>query len=141
MVGIVWGADILVDKGSALAAQIGIPEGIIGVTVIAVGTSLPELVTTLTAIAKKQSDLSVGNIIGANIIDLTMILPINMIAYGSNLPFSAQASRLDLPACLLVGLIATVPALIAGKFRRWQGVVLLAVYFVYITVSCLGVVA
>ena len=141
IIGIVWGADILVDKGSALAAQIGIPEGIIGVTIIAVGTSLPELVTTLTAIAKKQSDLSVGNIIGANIIDLTMILPINMIAYGSNLPFSAQAARLDLPVCLLVGMIATVPALIAGKFRRWQGVALLIVYFAYITISCVGILA
>ena len=141
VVGIVWGADILVDKGSALAALIGIPEGIIGVTVIAVGTSLPELVTTLTAIAKKQSDLSVGNIIGANIIDLTMILPINMIAFGSDLPFSAQAARLDLPVCLLVGLIATVPALIAGRFRRWQGAALLIVYISYVTISCLGIVA
>ena len=141
VVGIVWGADILVDKGSALAALIGIPEGIIGVTVIAVGTSLPELVTTLTAIAKKQSDLSVGNIIGANIIDLTMILPINMIAFGSDLPFSAQAARLDLPVCLLVGLIATVPALIAGRFRRWQGAALLIVYISYVTVSCLGIAA
>ena len=141
VVGIVWGADILVDKGSALAALIGIPEGIIGVTVIAVGTSLPELVTTLTAIAKKQSDLSVGNIIGANIIDLTMILPINMIAFGSDLPFSAQAARLDLPVCLLVGLIATVPALITGRFRRWQGVLLLIVYITYVTVSCLGIAA
>ena len=141
VVGIVWGADLLVDKGSALAQLIGIPEGIIGVTVIAVGTSLPELVTTLTAIAKKQSDLSAGNIIGANIIDLTMILPVNMIAYGGALPFSAQASRLDLPVCLLVGLIATVPMLITGKFRRWQGFVLLAVYFSYVAVSCLGIVA
>ena len=141
VIGIVWGADLLVDEGSALAALIGIPEGIIGVTVIAVGTSLPELVTTLTAIAKKQSDLSVGNIIGANIIDLTMILPINMIAFGDKLPFSAQAARLDLPACLLVGLIAVVPALISAKFRRWQGFVLLAVYFTYVTVSCLGIVA
>lgn len=141
VVGIVWGADLLVDEGSALAGLIGIPEGIIAVTVIAIGTSLPELVTTLTAIAKKQTDLSVGNIIGANIIDLTMILPINMIAYGSDLPFSAQAARLDLPVCLLVGAIATVPALIASKFRRWQGVVLLVVYFAYVTISCLGVVA
>ncbi len=141
VVGIVWGADLLVDEGSALAAQIGIPEGIIGVTVIAVGTSLPELVTTLTAIAKKQTDLSVGNIIGANIIDLTMILPINMIAYGANLPFSAQAARLDLPICLLAGLIATVPALITGKFRRWQGVVLLVVYAAYVTISCIGIAA
>ena len=130
VIGIVWGADLL-----------GIPEGIIAVTVIAVGTSLPELVTTLTAIAKKQTDLSAGHIIGANIIDLTMILPINMMVYGSDLPFSAQASRIDLPACLLVGLIATVPMLINSRFRRWQGYVLLCVYAVYVVISCLGIVA
>ena len=69
------------------------------------------------------------------------LIPINMIAYGSDLPFSAQAARLDLPVCLLVGAIATVPALIASKFRRWQGVVLLVVYFAYVTISCLGIVA
>lgn len=141
VVGIVVGADLLVEEGSALAAQLGVPEGIIGVTVIAIGTSLPELVTTLTAIAKKQTDLSVGNIIGANIIDLTMILPINMLAYGGALPFSAQAAGLDIPACLLCGTIATVPALITGKFHRWQGVLLLLVYLTYITISCLGIVA
>ena len=74
-VGIVWGADLLVDNGSALAAMAGIPERVIGVTIIAVGTSLPELITTITAIVKKQSSLSVGNILGANIIDLSLILP------------------------------------------------------------------
>ncbi|MBQ7321507.1 MAG: calcium/sodium antiporter [Clostridia bacterium] len=141
VVGIVWGADLLVEEGSALASLIGIPEGIVAVTVIAVGTSLPELVTTLTAIAKKQADLSAGNIIGANIIDLTLILPINMLAFGDNLPFSAQASHLDLPVCLLVGLIATVPMMISSKFRRWQGVALLTVYLAYVAISCLGVLA
>ena len=63
-VGIVWGADLLVDNGSALAVMAGIPERVIGVTIIAVGTSLPELITTITAIMKKQSSLSVGNILG-----------------------------------------------------------------------------
>lgn len=139
--GIVWGADLLVDQGTLLAGHLGIPEGIIGVTVIAIGTSLPELVTTLTAIAKKQTDLSVGNIIGANIIDLTMILPINMLAYGAALPFSAQATTLDLPVCLLCGAIATIPALITKKFQRWQGVLLLLVYLTYVILSCVGVVA
>jgi len=139
--GIVWGADLLVDQGTLLAGHLGIPEGIIGVTIIAVGTSLPELVTTLTAIAKKQTDLSVGNIIGANIIDLTMILPVNMLAYGASLPFSAQATTLDLPVCLLVGAIATIPALIAKKFQRWQGIVVLLIYITYIVLSCVGVVA
>lgn len=131
-VGIVWGADLLVDNGSALAAMVGIPERVIGVTIIAVGTSLPELITTITAIAKKQSSLSVGNILGANIIDLTLILPLSSFVSGKPLPIAETSARIDLPACLLVGCIAVIPAMAAEKFRRWQGVLLLAVYGVYL---------
>ena len=127
-VGIVLGAQLLIDNGSELARFIGVPERIIGVTIIAIGTSLPELVTTITAIAKKQASLSVGNIIGANIIDLTLILPISTMIYGGGLPVSRQVAMIDLPACLLVGCIAVIPALISQKFRRSQGIVLLFTY-------------
>ena len=74
--GIVLGAQLLIDNGSAIASLLGVPDAIIAATMIAIGTSLPELVTTLTAIRKKESSLSVGNIIGANIMDLTLILPL-----------------------------------------------------------------
>lgn len=135
-VGIVVGADLLVDNGSELAALLGVSERIIGVTVVAIGTSLPELVTTITAIAKKQSSLSVGNILGANIMDLALIMPLSMLVSGKALPFAPTASVLDLPACLLVGAIAVVPALISSKFSRWQGVLLLAVYIAYVALTC-----
>ncbi len=131
-VGIVWGADLLVDNGSALAAMVGIPERVIGVTIIAVGTSLPELITTITAIAKKQSSLSVGNILGANIIDLTLILPLSAFVSGKALPIAETSARLDLPACLIVGCIAVIPAMIWEKFQRWQGILLLAAYGGYL---------
>lgn len=130
-VGIVWGADLLVDNGSFLAGKIGISERVIGVTIIAVGTSLPELITTITSIVKKQSSLSVGNILGANIIDLTLILPLSSLVSGKALPISAASARYDLPACLLVGCIAILPAMFFQKFQRWQGILLLAVYAVY----------
>lgn len=74
--GIVLGSNFLIDGGSAIATALGVPERVIAVTMVAIGTSLPELVTTITAIRKKESSLSVGNIIGANIIDLSLILPI-----------------------------------------------------------------
>ncbi|MCI9338541.1 MAG: calcium/sodium antiporter [Lachnospiraceae bacterium] len=135
-VGIVWGADLLVDNGSALAAMVGVPERVIGVTIIAVGTSLPELVTTVTAIAKKQSSLSVGNILGANIIDLTLILPLSSLVSGKALPIAAASARLDLPACLLVGCIAMLPAMLFEKFQKWQGILLLTVYGVYLYLTC-----
>ncbi len=135
-IGIVWGADLLVDNGSALAAMVGVPERVIGVTIIAVGTSLPELVTTVTAIAKKQSSLSVGNILGANIIDLTLILPLSSLVSGKALPIAAASARLDLPACLLVGCIALIPAMFLQKFQKWQGLLLLSVYAVYLYLTC-----
>lgn len=134
--GIVLGAQLLVDNGSELARMLGIPEGIIGVTIIAIGTSLPELVTTLTAIAKKQSSLSIGNIIGANVIDLTLILPVSSIISQGSLPIAEQSIRLDFPTCLLVCLISIVPPLLTERFRRWQGVALLTVYAVYLVVLC-----
>ena len=134
--GIVIGADLLVDNGSELARLIGVSERIIGVTLVSVGTSLPELITTITAIAKKQSALSVGNILGANIIDLTLIMPLSAVISGKSLPVSATSAMIDLPACLLVGIIAVIPALVCSKFSRWQGYVLLAVYAAYIVLTC-----
>ena len=134
-VGIVWGADLLVDNGSELARFFGISERIIGVTLVAVGTSLPELITTVTAIVKKQADLSVGNILGANIMDLTLIMPLSALISGQALPVAPISAMLDLPMCLLVGLIAIVPAMIRSKFSRWQGFLLLAVYIAYVIVT------
>lgn len=135
-IGIVWGADLLVDNGSELARIIGISERIIGVTLVAVGTSLPELITTITAITKKQSALSVGNILGANIMDLTLIMPLSALISGQALPVAATSAMIDLPACMLVGLIAIIPAMIRSKFSRWQGFTLLGVYAVYVFVTC-----
>ncbi|MBO5059297.1 MAG: calcium/sodium antiporter [Clostridia bacterium] len=136
--GIVAGADLMVDNGSELARMLGISEGIISVTIIAIGTSLPELVTTITAIAKKQSSLSVGNIIGANIIDLAVILPVCSLIAGGNTPVNYQTYAVDIPVCLAVILLATVPPLISEKLRRWQGITLLAAYAVYITYVCIA---
>ena len=129
-VGTVAGAQLLVDNGSALASMCGVSDRI-----IAIGTSLPELVTTLTAIAKKQGSLSAGNIIGANIIDLTLILPVCALIYGSKLPASPTVAMVDIPACLIIGILSVVPTLITKKFSRWQGVLILAAYAVYIVLS------
>ena len=133
---IVLGAQLLVDNGSTLARLAGISERVIGVTLVAIGTSLPELITTITAISKKQSELSVGNILGANILDLTLIMPLSSLISGKPLPVSQTMAAIDLPACLLVGLIATIPALAAKRFARWQGAVLLAVYAGYVVLTC-----
>ena len=135
-IGIVVGAQLLVNSGSDLARLLGISERIIGVTLVAVGTSLPELITTLTAIRKKQASLSVGNIIGANILDLTLIMPIASIITGKALPVASNSAMVDLPACLLVSCVALIPTLITQKFAKWQGYLLLILYGIYVYITC-----
>lgn len=133
--GIVFGADLLVDNASDLAALCGVSDRVISVTIVAIGTSLPELVTTLTAIVKKQASLSVGNIIGANIIDLTLILPVCAVISGGTLPVVGTVGILDMPACLLIGAMACIPTMFTKKFARWQGILLLGLYAVYMVLT------
>ena len=141
---IVFGAEFLVSSGKTIASGIGISETIIGFTVIALGTSLPELVTTLTAIRKKEASLSVGNIIGANIIDTTLILPLCAVINGEALPVERINLVFDFPVCIAACAVAVVPTIIMGKFKKWQGVALLAIYALYMAFLVLnetGVVA
>ena len=123
---LVIGSDLLVDHGTPIAQFFHVPDGIIAVTMIAIGTSLPELVTTVTAIVKKQSSLSAGNIIGANIIDLTLILPLSSLVSGGKLTIDSQGLTYDMPACLIVTLIAMLPTIITEKFHKWQGALLIS---------------
>lgn len=130
--GIVGGAQILVDSAKALAHRANVPEGIIGLTIVAVGTSLPELVTTITAIIKKESSLSVGNIIGANILDLCMIMPICAFICGKALPVSYRMITFDIPVTFFVSCVALIPMFIRGKFSRIQGFALIGSYIAYL---------
>ena len=130
------GANVLVNSAEYVAKAVGVPERVIAVTILAVGTSLPELVTTITAVVKREMSLSAGNIIGANIMDMTLIMPICGLISGKALPVTEQVGRIDLPASLLIALVAMVPALWKGKFMRWQGVVLLALYIGYLVLTC-----
>ena len=131
---IVLGAQLLIDNGSALAVMIGVPDSVIAATMIAIGTSLPELVTTITAIRKKQSSLSVGNIIGANIMDLTLIMPLCSLLMGKPLAVENQGMLLDVPACLVVSAAAMIPALVCGKFKKWIGWLIGGLYIVYLVI-------
>ena len=76
--------------------------------------------------------MSVGNIIGANVIDLTMILPVCSAVSGGRLTIGSQTTALDLPACLALCCLAVLPPLMKGKFYRWQGVLMLVLYAGYI---------
>lgn len=128
------GADLLVDNGIIIAQALGVPETVISLTFVALGTSLPELVTAITALMKGHGALSLGNIIGANLFNLvfvsgvaTTILPFDVPAdtYIGGVPSSFI---IDIPVMLAVMAIMVVPALIRGKLARIQGIALLAIY-------------
>ena len=139
--GIVIGSNLLVDYGSAFAELLHIPEIIIAVTIVAIGTSLPELITTVNALIKKNSSLSAGNIIGANIIDVCLILPVCAIigaATGaSGLLVSRQSIYLDFSFCLAILSVAAIPPLVTKKFQRWQGIACLCLYIIYLVLCVL----
>ncbi len=135
---IVLGSRLLVDNGSKIARSLGVSEAVIGVTIVAIGTSLPELVTAITAVVKKQSSMSVGNVIGANVIDTTLILALCSFIYGGSLPVSVQNIFLDFPVAILVSLIAVVPTIVMKKFSRWQGVVMFIIYIAYLVIVTVG---
>ncbi len=132
VIGIVLGSNFLVDSGTIIAAELGVPDRVIGLTMVAIGTSLPELVTAISAIVKKEASLSVGNILGANIIDTTLILPLCSAIKGGSLPVERSTFLLDMPFCLAVTLVALLPTVISKRLCRWQGVVMLAAYAGYL---------
>ncbi len=137
--GTVIGAELLVNAGTSLAEEIHVPQRIISVFAVAIGTSLPELVTTITALRKKEGALSAGNILGANIIDLTLILPIcSFISMGKGagtLAVSVSSVTIDMVVCLAAIVIAVFPTIITKKLQRWQGILMLLGYLGYIGVT------
>ena len=137
------GADMLEGSSVSLATMAGIPTEVVGVTVVALCTSLPELVTAVTALLKGHGALSLGNIIGANIFNLVLVSGVAVtispfaIPEGSML-FGYNTSRLvEIPLMVSVMALMTVPALCKGKLRRWQGVTLLGVYVAFVILQVL----
>ncbi|MFI3168947.1 MAG: calcium/sodium antiporter [Faecalibacterium sp.] len=135
--GIAAGSQLLVASATELAVRLCVPEVVIAVTIVAIGTALPELVTALTAIAKKEAGLSAGNILGANIIDTALILPLCSLLNGGGISINAQSLIYDIPVCLLCIAIAVLPTLFTQKFQRWQGGVMLIIYLVYLALVAL----
>lgn len=137
------GADMLEGSSVSLATMAGIPTEVVGVTVVALCTSLPELVTAVTALIKGHGALSLGNIIGANIFNLVLVsgaavtISPFVIPEGSKL-FGYNTSQLiEIP--LMVGVMAlmTLPTAIKGKLQRWQGVTLLSIYAAFVILQVL----
>lgn len=126
----VVGSKLLVDNGVKIANSIGVPQGIISLTVIALGTSLPELVSSLTAIKKQHHGISVGNILGANILNIVSVIGISSLI--NDLPILSQNMRIDFEFMTIILLILILPTIKSGKLYRVQGLLLLSSYIIYI---------
>ena len=135
---IAFGADFLIDSTTYIAEFFGVPESVIALTIVALGTSLPELVTAITSLVKGHGALSLGNIIGANLFNIVLVSGVSITAAPFALPsektlFGLNASLLvDLPLVALVMTILCIPSLIRGKLSRWQGVLLLCIYAAFL---------
>ena len=134
---IAFGANLLVNNGTLIAQALGVPDSVIGLTMVALGTSLPELITGITALIKGHSALSLGNIIGANLFNIVLVsgaaitispfaIPVEKTLMGMN-----ASLVVDIPLMMTVMAILCLPALATGKLKRWQGILLLCLYVAF----------
>lgn len=128
------GARLLVDNGTAIAETLGVPDTVIALTFVALGTSLPELVTAITSLLKGHGALSLGNVIGANLFNLVLVSGVATVISPFPVPAESTIAGMpaslvmDMPVMLGVMLILTVPALVRQKLSRAQGIILLCIY-------------
>ena len=128
------GANLLVDNGTLIAQALGVPESVIALAFVALGTSLPELVTAITSLAKGHGSLSLGNVIGANLFNLVLVSGTSATLAPFDIPSSKTIAGMnaslvvDVPLTLFVMAFLTLPALKRGKLSRVQGIVLLVIY-------------
>lgn len=129
LAGIIFGGDIVVDNASELATALGMSEALVGLTIVAVGTSLPELVTSVIASLKKEDDIAVGNVIGSNIFNIMFILGLSSTIQP--IKFSTDA-LLDLVVMLISGILVLLVSLFGKKMKRWQGILFFLLYAAYL---------
>jgi cation:H+ antiporter len=118
---LVAGARLLVDAASQIAAQLGVSDLVIGLTVVAVGTSLPELVTCVVAVVKGQRDLALGNVVGSNVFNIGAVLGLSAVVAPDGIEVAASALRFDIPIMFAVTLILLPIALTRLAVARWEG--------------------
>jgi cation:H+ antiporter len=128
-----FGADQLVAGAVAIAKVLGIDERTIGLTIVACGTSLPEVATSLTASLRGERDIAVGNVVGSNIFNILAVLGFSGMLVSTGLPLGPDALSLDIPVMVLLAL-ACLPIFLGGmEINRFEGVSLLLYFFAYLT--------
>jgi len=129
---LVVGAQLLVEGASDIALELGVSDLVIGLTVVAIGTSLPEVATTVVASIRGQRDLAVGNAVGSNLFNLLAVLGITALVSPDALPVPDSAIQVDIPVMIAVA-VACLPIFVNGYvLNRWEGVVFFLMYCGYI---------
>ncbi|PKK85975.1 MAG: sodium:proton exchanger [Thermoplasmata archaeon HGW-Thermoplasmata-1] len=128
--GVVGGSRLLIISGESMARAFGVPDVIIGLTLIAVGTSLPELVTAIMSVRKGLGDMGVGNVIGANIWDTAWVVGVSALARP--LPIDDQTISLTFPVMLGITVLTLVLLRYRYEWKRWKGAIILGCYVAYL---------
>ncbi len=133
LAGLVAGARWLVNGASTIAADLGASDLVIGLTVVAVGTSMPELATSVVAALRGERDIAVGNVVGSNLFNLLGVLGLTAAVSPSPIAIGAAAQSFDLPVMTAVA-VACLPVFFSGyELRRWEGTLFVAYYVAYVT--------
>jgi cation:H+ antiporter len=130
---IVVGADWLVDGAVALARSLGVSDALIGLTVVAIGTSMPELVTTIVGTLRKERDIAIGNLLGSSIYNILVILGITSLVSSSGMHIDPELIRIDIPVMTAVACICAPVFLSGGRVARIEGAVFVGAYIAYLT--------
>ncbi len=128
LVGLVLGSNLLVDNSIIIAKRLGMSDALIGLTIIAAGTSMPELATSVVAALKKKSDIAIGNVVGSNIFNITLIIGISAFIYPIE---TRDINLIDSLFVLGMSLLLYFFMKIGTRIRRWQGAVFVAFYLLY----------
>lgn len=138
LVMLVFGSNGLVTGATALATAMGVSNLIVGLTIVAAGTSLPEVATSVVASIRGARDIAVGNVVGSNIFNILVVLGSAAIAAPSGLPISDAVLRFDMPFMIAIA-IACLPIFLTGNLiSRWEGALFLGYYIAYTTYLILG---
>lgn len=129
LIAIIGGGELVVNSATGIAKIIGLSDSVIALTIVAVGTSLPELVTSVVAVKKGESDLAIGNVIGSNIFNIFLILGLSATVNSLTISFS---SLIDMLVMLGAGLLVYSFTLKDQKVTKQRGIVLLVFYFAYV---------
>ena len=126
---LIKGADFFVKGASAIARKFGVPQIVIGLTVVAMGTSAPEAAVSISAAISGNADITIGNVVGSNIMNVFIILGIT--ALVAPLPVDRSAAKVDMPFTFVITLLLLPLGLIGGSVNRWEGILFLAIFAAY----------